>query len=117
MTIAITFPSSSRRAFGIDLTIAIVGAVLFSTKAIVTKLIYRYHVDTVTLIAFRMWFSLPFCAAIAIWKARTASPFSNNDWLRIVALGVLGYYLSSFFDFLGLQYISAGLERLIRKKA
>ena len=28
-------------------------------------------------------------------------------------MGLFGYYLSSLFDFLGLQYISAGLERLI----
>ena len=31
----------------------------------------------------------------------------------LVAMGFIGYYLSSYLDFLGLQYISAGLERLI----
>jgi len=55
-----TFPSSARKQFLIGLLIAIVGAVLFSAKAIVAKLIYRYDVDAVTLIAFRMMFSLPF---------------------------------------------------------
>ena len=106
-------PSSPRKLFLIGLSIAIVGAVLFSTKAIVAKLIYRYDVDAVTLIAFRMMFSLPFFIVIAVWKARTAKSLSNAEKGQIVILGLLGYYLSSFLDFLGLQYISAGLERLI----
>lgn len=89
------------------------GAVLFSGKAIVAKLIYRYQVDAVTLIAFRMLFSAPVFAAIAIWQASVRTPLSNGDRFRVVILGLLGYYLSSFLDFLGLQYISAGLERLI----
>ncbi|MFC7297587.1 DMT family transporter [Herminiimonas aquatilis] len=112
MTVA-TSPSSPRKLFLIGLLIAIVGAVLFSTKAIVAKLIYRYNVDAVTLIAFRMMFSLPFFIVIAIWKARTAQSLSTVEKGQIVILGLLGYYLSSFLDFLGLQYISAGLERLI----
>ena len=95
------------------LAIAICGAVLFSAKAIVAKLIYRYHVDAVTLIAFRMLFSVPFFAAVAFWKARTEPALTNPERGRIVLLGLCGYYLSSFLDFLGLQYITAGLERLI----
>ena len=103
----------SRQAFLVGLTIAISGAILFSAKAIVAKLIYRYQVDAVTLIAFRMMFSLPFFGAIALWQAKNSSPLAYPDRVKIVLLGLLGYYLSSFLDFLGLQYISAGLERLI----
>lgn len=110
---SIPIPSSARQAFLIGLAIAISGAILFSAKAIVAKLIYRYQVDAVTLIAFRMLFSLPFFAAVALWKAKTEAPLSNAERGKIVVLGLLGYYLSSFLDFLGLQYISAGLERLI----
>ena len=95
------------------LAIAIAGAVLFSTKAVVAKLLYRYHIDAVTLIAFRMLFSLPVFAGVAIWKMRTQAPLSRADRWRIVGLGLIGYYLSSYLDFLGLQYISVGLERLI----
>lgn len=40
-------------------------------------------------------------------------PLTRRDLWQLAALGLLGYYLSSLFDFLGLQYISAGLERLI----
>ena len=86
---------------------------MFSTKAVVAKLLYRYHIDAVTLIAFRMLFSLPVFAGVALWKMRTEAPLSWPDRWRIVGLGLVGYYLSSYLDFLGLQYISVGLERLI----
>jgi drug/metabolite transporter (DMT)-like permease len=103
----------SRQAYLTGLAIAIIGAILFSAKAIVAKLIYRYPVDAVTLIGFRMLFSLPFFAVVALWQSRGAQPLSGRDRIRVAVLGLLGYYLSSFLDFLGLQYISAGLERLI----
>lgn len=105
--------SSVRKSFLAGLAIAIVGAVFFSAKAVVAKLIYRYDVDAITLITLRMLFSLPFFAAIAIWKAKTEKPLTNAERGKIILMGLLGYYLSSFLDFLGLQYISAGLERLI----
>ena len=95
------------------LAIAIGGAILFSTKAVVAKLLYRYHIDAVTLIAFRMLFSLPVFAAVALWKMRTEPPLAVRDRWRLAGLGLIGYYMSSYLDFLGLQYISVGLERLI----
>ncbi len=104
---------NSRKHFLVGLGIGIGGAILFSAKAIVAKLIYRYGVDAVTLIAFRMLFSLPIFVAVAAWTSASSKPIDRRDGMRIVVLGLLGYYLSSFLDFLGLQYISAGLERLI----
>jgi drug/metabolite transporter (DMT)-like permease len=109
----ISVASPPRPALIAGLAIAIGGAVLFSTKAVVAKLLYRYHIDAVTLIAFRMLFSLPVFAGVAIWKMRTQPPLSVPDRWRLVGLGLVGYYLSSYLDFLGLQYISVGLERLI----
>ncbi|MBI3285297.1 MAG: DMT family transporter [Burkholderiales bacterium] len=103
----------ARQQYLTGLAIAIAGAILFSAKAIIAKLIYRYHVDAVTLIAFRMAFSLPLFAAVALWQMRSAFALSAADRRRLVVLGLIGYYLSSFLDFLGLQYIGAGLERLI----
>ncbi|MEB0141096.1 MULTISPECIES: DMT family transporter [unclassified Undibacterium] len=111
--LTLTSSSSERRHYLGGLLIAVLGAVLFSTKAIVAKLIYRYHVDAVTLIGFRMAFSLPVFAAVAVWQMRAAAPLSAGERWRLLVLGLIGYYLSSFLDFLGLQYISAGLERLI----
>lgn len=111
--ISISLQHAARKEFLIGLAIAVFGAVLFSGKAIVAKLIYRYPVDAMTLLAFRMLFSVPVFAGVAIWQGWSAAPLSNADRSRIVALGLLGYYLASFLDFLGLQHISAGLERLI----
>jgi drug/metabolite transporter (DMT)-like permease len=103
----------TRPALVAGLAIAIAGAVLFSTKAVVAKLLYRYHIDAVTLIAFRMLFSFPVFAGVAIWKTRAGPPLLARDRWRLLGLGLIGYYLSSYLDFLGLQYISVGLERLI----
>ena len=105
--------SHSRKHYLGGLLIALTGAILFSTKAIVAKLIYRYHVDAVTLITFRMAFSLPLFAGIAFWQMKISNPLLKTDYWRLIGLGLVGYYLSSFLDFLGLQYITAGLERLI----
>ncbi|MFJ3058842.1 DMT family transporter [Herbaspirillum sp. NPDC087042] len=111
--IAATPHSVPRQAFLGGLVLAIVGAIFFSAKAIVAKLMYRYQVDAVMVITLRMVFSFPMFAVVAVWKARTQPPLARADYLRILVLGLMGYYLSSFLDFLGLQYISAGLERLI----
>ncbi|MES2261572.1 MAG: EamA family transporter [Pseudomonadota bacterium] len=105
--------SPPRSAYLGGLAIAVGGAVLFSTKAVVAKLLYRYQLDAVTVLAFRMIFSLPVFAAVALWKMRSEAPLSVADRWRLVGLGLIGYYLSSFLDFLGLQYITVGLERLI----
>ncbi len=100
-------------AFTTGLLLALAGAVLFSAKAILVKLSYRYGVDAVTLIALRMAFSVPFFA-FALWFASRGAPrLAAGEHARLVAIGLLGYYAASFLDFLGLQYISAALERLI----
>lgn len=96
--------------------LSIGGAILFSTKAIWVKLAFRNTgVDALTLLSLRMLLALPFYL-VAAWvsgKKESAIPLNKKDWFWIIALGILGYYLSSLFDFIGLQYISAGLERLI----
>lgn len=92
---------------------AVVGAIAFSGKAIIVKLAYRYGVDPVTLIMLRMLFALPLFAAMAWWASRGQPPLTKRDWLGVVGLGFSGYYLSSFLDFAGLQYVTASLERLI----
>jgi len=105
--------SAQRRAFAAGLALAIGGSILFSGKAVVIKLAYRYGVDATTLIALRMAFSLPFFVAALIWSSRGAQPFSRADHGRLIVIGLLGYYAASYLDFLGLQYVTAALERLI----
>ncbi|KAF0201925.1 MAG: hypothetical protein FD173_2058 [Gallionellaceae bacterium] len=93
---------------------ALLAAVGFSAKAILVKLAYLDNVDAVTLLALRMAFSVPFFIGVALWvQRRHAVPLNTHDRLLVLGLGLIGYYCSSFLDFLGLQYISAGLERLI----
>jgi drug/metabolite transporter (DMT)-like permease len=95
------------------LALAMFGAIAFSGKAIIVKLAYRYGVDAVTLIMLRMLFALPIFAGMAWWAGRGKPELTQRDWLGVMGLGITGYYLSSFLDFAGLQYISASLERLI----
>jgi drug/metabolite transporter (DMT)-like permease len=95
------------------LLLATLGAICFSGKAIIVKLAYRYGVDAVTLIMYRMLFALPIFALMAWWASRGQAALSRKDWLGVLWLGFTGYYLASFLDFAGLAYISASLERLI----
>ncbi len=108
-------PRLSPHASGVLLALA--GAITFSGKAIIVKLSYRYGVDAVTVIMVRMLWSLPMFVALAWWASRGThakeNPLQWRDAPIIIVLGVLGYYLASFLDFLGLQYITASLERLI----
>ncbi|QSA99914.1 DMT family transporter [Methylomonas sp. EFPC1] len=101
------------RLFGFAL--ATLAAIGFSGKAILVKLAYYQPVDAVTLLALRMLFSAPFFLIVA-WRhagQKDLRLLNRRDYLALLILGFLGYYLSSLFDFIGLQYISAGLERLI----
>ena len=99
--------------FTSGLLLAAAGAIAFSGKAIIVKLAYRYGVDSITLLMFRMLFAMPFFLALAWWAGRGQAPLTKRDWWGVLGLGFSGYYLSSFLDFLGLQYIRASLERLI----
>jgi len=95
--------------------ITIIGSILFSTKAIIVKVAFAHtHMDALTLLMLRMTFSLPFYLA-AVWFARKEklAALTARQWLGVIGLGLFGYYLSSLFDFIGLQYVTAGLERLI----
>ncbi|TDF86209.1 DMT family transporter [Pseudomonas sp. H9] len=94
---------------------AVLSALGFSFKAIFVKLSYQAsQVDAITLLAMRMGLALPLFAWL-VWASRgpSNSPLGFGDGLRVMLLGLFGYYLASLFDFYGLQYISAGLERLI----
>ncbi|MEO7245644.1 MAG: DMT family transporter [Rubrivivax sp.] len=96
------------------LALAGIGAIAFSGKAIIVKLAYRYDgVDAVTLIMLRMLLALPLFLLLAWWAGRGRPRLGARDWRVVAGLGFSGYYLASFLDFLGLAYISAGLERLI----
>ena len=108
-------PSAAEPAPSIaaGLLLASAGSIAFSGKAIIVKLAYRYGVDAVTLIMLRMLFALPLFLALSWWASRGKPPLTRHDWLGVLGLGLTGYYLASYLDFWGLQYISASLERLV----
>jgi drug/metabolite transporter (DMT)-like permease len=95
---------------------AIVGVLGFSFKAILIKLAYAWEpIDAITLLALRMVYATPFFALMALFatRRRGAVAIGSADWIRILWLGFIGYYLASLVDFMGLQYVSAALERLM----
>ena len=95
------------------LALATAGSIAFSGKAIIVKLAYRYGVDAVTLIMYRMLFALPLFVGLAWWAGRGKPRLTVRDWRVVVGLGFSGYYLASFLDFAGLAYVSAAFERLV----
>jgi drug/metabolite transporter (DMT)-like permease len=104
---------SFRSAVLPGLLLAVTGSIAFSGKAIIVKLAYRYGVDAVTLIMYRMLFALPMFVLLSWWAGRGKPALTRRDVITVAGLGFSGYYLASFLDFAGLQYISASLERLI----
>jgi drug/metabolite transporter (DMT)-like permease len=97
--------------------LVLLGALGFSAKSIIIKLAYAANgqVDAITLLALRMLFALPLFLLVAVWhnKKFPAIPLDKKQWGAVIVLGLIGYYIASYLDFLGLQYISAGLERVI----
>lgn len=105
--------AAPRRELLTGMMLAAAGAIAFSCKAIIVKLAYRYNVDATTTIMYRMLFALPLFLTLAWWSGRDKAPLTGGDWRVLSGLGFCGYYLASYLDFAGLQYISANLERLI----
>ena len=113
MSTAQSDSAANRRPFLIGLALAMAGSVLFSGKAIVIKLAYRHGVDATTLITLRMLVAAPLFAIAYAWASRGKAALTKEDHWRLIAIGLIGYYAASYLDFLGLKYVTAGLERLI----
>ena len=102
----------NKRTFAI--LMGVFGVILFSAKAVMVKLAYQYEVDALSLLLLRMLFSLPFYLIIALFfLLQNSEPLTKRDYVFLVIFGFLGYYVSSYLDFLGLGYIKASLERII----
>ena len=105
-------PAADRRSAYIGVACTLLGSIAFSGKPVIIKMAYQYGVDVMTLLALRMLFAAPFFLAMA-WWAGAAGDLTRRDWAAVLFLGFIGYYLGSYLDFAGLQYISASLGRLI----
>ena len=99
----------------VGIILVLASAILFATKSIFIKLAYQEAVDPVTLLTLRMVFALPFFLVMALVASHRSNttPLTRRDWGSMFLLGFAGYYMASLLDFMGLQYISAGLERLV----
>jgi len=95
----------------------LIGAILFSTKAVFVKLAYQYGIDSVSLLTLRMAFAFPLFLLIGFWSSRQQTgkqyKMTSRDWMLTILFGLIGYYVASLLDFLGLQNISASFERII----
>lgn len=108
--------TDSKHNLNIGLLFALGSAALFAIRPILVKLVYQQGVDTDTLIAFRMLFSVPFYLILFLWlisKTEKRQLLSASLILKISILGLFGYYLASYLDLLGLQYVTAQLGRII----
>lgn len=105
----------STKNFWYGIAIGILGIVLFSSKAVMVKLAYNYQVDAISILLLRMLFSFPFYIVIAyLYRNKKKDvAIENKDYLWLAFFGFVGYYLASYFDFVGLSYIKASLERII----
>ena len=103
------------KKFWFGIFLGVLGVVLFSSKAVMVKLAYNYNVDAITMLLLRMLFSFPFYVVIAYVYRNKNTEVKNTkkDYYWVVFFGLVGYYLASYFDFEGLSYIKASLERII----
>lgn len=103
------------KKFWLGIFLGVLGVILFSSKAVMIKLAYNYKVDAITMLLLRMLFSFPFYVVIAYLYRNEINEvkITKKDYYWVVFFGVIGYYLASYFDFIGLTYITASLERII----
>lgn len=101
----------------VGMLLALFGTLLFSLKSIFIKFAYTQGLDADTVLVLRMAIAVPFYIVILIYllvkqKGENIPTISKPVILQVLGLGFLGYYLSSLLDLMGLEYISAQLERL-----
>lgn len=107
--------SEATKSYLLGFSLVFVGALLFSVKAILVKLAYQYPIDSVSLLALRMLFALPFYLVIGQLVSKNSHTTYPKTKLskEIVLMGLMGYYFASLFDFWGLKFVTAGIERLV----
>ncbi|MCW5722404.1 MAG: DMT family transporter [Devosia sp.] len=97
--------------------LAMAGAILFSTKGIFIKLAYAEGASTEILLALRMLVALPVYLVIMVMLLgrgeKLRALLTPKRVLASMAVGALGYYVSSYLDFSGLSFVTAQYERLV----
>jgi len=90
-------------------------AILFSFKVILIKLAFRYGANTISILLLRLLFALPIYSLILLYAQNSKHRYTpdRQTWLWIFFLSFTGFYLASFLDFYALNYLPAGIERII----
>lgn len=101
------------KKYSAGILMGVAGVLLFSTKAVIVKLMYQFDVDAMGALLLRMGFALPIYLFFLFLDRKALLSVSKKDLLMITIMGFLGYYLASLWDFKGLELIDASLERLI----
>ena len=99
----------------VGILFAVIGTMLFALKSIFIKFAYAEGLNADSVLMLRMAISLPIYLAIIVWLIKRKPTEPNKIYHRlplIVLLGFIGYFLSSWLDLKGLEYITAQLERL-----
>ena len=106
--------------FRVGFVLVFLSAFCFACKGILIKLAYQYQIDSISLLTLRMLFALPFYVGTALYLSRSAKvrqepvvALTIRQWSVLALLGITGYYFASFFNFLGLVYVTASLERIL----
>ncbi|MEZ0485688.1 DMT family transporter [Fibrella aquatica] len=107
--------ASPRMRYWVGALCVFLAAFCFALKGVLIKLAYRYEVDALSLLTLRMLFALPFYAGTLLWILRRVPPvkMAPTYWGIVALLGVTGYYIASYLNFLGLLYVDASLERIL----
>lgn len=106
--------SNAQRDFIKGVFLVLIGAASLSTKSIFVKLSFEHGVDGTTALMFRMIFALPYYVGVLLFSNRVrVKGLKSSTWTKAILVGLSGFYLASIFDFVGLQYVQANLERLI----
>ncbi|MCR6635336.1 DMT family transporter [Devosia sp.] len=113
-------PSTAETQPRIDLLgygLAFAGAALFSTKGVFIKLAFAQGVSVEATLALRMMMALPIylviLAMLLLRNTKLRGMMTAGKLLGAMSVGALGYYLSSYLDFAGLNFVSAQYERLV----
>ena len=88
-------------------------SIFFCSKGVFIKSAYALGADPVSLLSLRMTYALPFFLFAGWWSSRGRVALTRQQWITVVWLGFVGYYVSAMVNFAGLQFISVGLERMV----
>lgn len=104
------FPRFSRSG----ILLVAVSALLFACKGTIIKFLYAQGAAVADVMLLRMLFALPVYGLVAVvLLKKELGNLAGRHFVGAAVMGVAGYYLASYLDLLGLQTVSAGLERVI----